>query len=154
MWIIILILIIVTFCYGLLIMKKIDKFIAYGLISENRLFKADKKVIIYGDNSISKVVRKYFDNEKIEYDFIKNNMIEKLSDEYKYVLVLSESDLDNLMICSIAKKIFHMNNIISVCNNVSNKSIFDDYNIFNVSLEYSNSKECLLMIIKKIRDLN
>ncbi|MEL7570847.1 MAG: hypothetical protein AAGU14_09855, partial [Eubacteriaceae bacterium] len=42
----------------------------------------------------------------------------------EYLLTLSESDIDNLTMCAIYKKVYNIKNIISICNDRKNTNMF------------------------------
>jgi len=100
------------------ILSKLDK----ALHAINAI--KDKNVIVFGNSILS--------NETIKI-LIENNinaikLIEYMPAENKpdaeYLLTLSESDIDNLTMSAIYKKVYNIRNIISICNDRKNTNMF------------------------------
>ncbi|MDW5299260.1 MAG: hypothetical protein SA378_03870 [Sedimentibacter sp.] len=87
--------------------------------------------LIYGDKNsdfctaISDVLKQYNINSEILNDI---NILDN-SSSYKYLVAVSKSDLDNLTICAIGRKMMDINNILAICNQKYNKKIYEENHI-------------------------
>lgn len=102
--------------------------------------------LIFGNNNISLDIAKFLDKFNFHYTLINNiNELNNL-DSYNYVFAVDKLDLENLIICSLSKK---MNTIkfIAICNCSYNKKIFEDNHIqylFGDNIEASQIVKTLL----------
>jgi len=115
----------------------IDKFCAlidpieFALDDENivQSNKKSEKVLVFGNHAISKDIIKLLERQNISYTIIKStNEINKYN-SYEYLIAVDELDLENILICSLGKKMKGTKEIIAICNCAYNKKIFEDNHI-------------------------
>lgn len=87
------------------------------------------KVLLFGSNRVSSDISSILDKLNIPYTLIKNTNELKSFDSYKYIFAVDKLDLENLMICSLGKKMMGATEFIAICNCSYNKKIFEDNNI-------------------------
>lgn len=131
---IIIVAMIVVFLFGFI---AIDKFSALidpiefalddvNIVQNN---KKQEKVLLFGNRSISKDIIKFLEKQNISYTIIKSTNELNESSSYKYLIAVDELDLENLLICSLGKKMMGITEIIAICNYANNKKIFEDNHI-------------------------
>lgn len=88
-----------------------------------------KHALVFGIPPYSTDIVKILKNKSISYTLIQNaNDLDK-SGSYNYLFAVHESDLENLMFCSIGKNMMGIKQIVALCNCSYNKKIFEDNNI-------------------------
>lgn len=115
----------------------IDKFSAlvdpmeFALEDENivQINKKQEMVLLFGNLSISKDIIKLLEKHNISYTVIKNTNELNEFISYKYLIAVDELDLENLLICSLGKKMMGITEIIAICNYANNKKIYEDNHI-------------------------
>lgn len=88
-----------------------------------------EKALIFGKLPISLNIMELLDKYDVAYALIKDINELNISYSYNYLFAVDDNDFENLMICSICKKMMGINKIISVCNLSNNKKIFEDNHI-------------------------
>lgn len=141
-------LVIYIFIYGMNVMNKVDIFLS----KKNHGEIDNAYILIYGWNEISFRVQAYLDSINVKYDLVDNNMAQGIDERYRILLLLSNDDLDNLMVYSLGKKWGGIRMAIAVCNNAENKKIYDEYGIINVDFEYGHSDKFFSMIKEKVKN--
>lgn len=142
------VLIIYILIYGMYVMNKVDLFVSEESVDDTD----DAHILIYGCNKISVKVQMYLDSINVKYDLVGNDIVKGIDDKYRILLMLSNDDLDNLMIYSLGKKYGRIRMAISVCNNNQNKKIYDEYGIINIDFKYGCSDKFLSLIKEKIKN--
>jgi len=131
---IIIVCMIVIFLLGFFVIDKFDALIdpiEFALDDENIVHSKEnsKKVLVFGNLSISKDILILLEKQNISYTTIKNtNELDKYN-SYKYLIAVDELDLENLFICSLGKKMMGITEIIAICNFSYNKKIFEDNHV-------------------------
>lgn len=126
--------VIVVFFLGFIFIDKICLLIEPNdfAIEEKNVIVSDKKsdkVLLFGNHSILKDILIFLEKRNISYTIITNTNELNKSDSYKYLLAIDELDLENLVICSLGKKLMGIPEIIAICNDAYNKKIFEDNHI-------------------------
>lgn len=88
-----------------------------------------RNALIFGKSGISNDLEKLLKSYNIYCNVITDIVELNKSDSYYYLFAVDNVDLENLMICSIGKKMMGINKIISLCNCPYNKKIFEDNHI-------------------------
>ncbi len=104
-------------------------------------------VLLFGSNKISSDIAEILDRLNITYKLIKNTSELNNNDSYKYIFAVDKLDLENLMICSLCKKIMGVTNFLAICNCSYNKKIFEDNHIpylFGEDIQASQIVKALL----------
>ncbi|ABR49440.1 hypothetical protein Amet_3311 [Alkaliphilus metalliredigens QYMF] len=107
----------------------------------------EKVILIYGDNELSNRVKAYCDLQNEMWEFITDINDINTESNYKCLLALSYNDVDNLMISSVAFKIYSIPSVIVLCNNQSHLKIYNEFN-FDEVLLYSDNIDRLFSAIK------
>ncbi|MBP1926069.1 hypothetical protein J2Z76_001933 [Sedimentibacter acidaminivorans] len=90
---------------------------------------SSQDILLFGDNEISFDIAKILENYNISYSMItKTNEINEFK-SYKFIFAVDKFDLENLMICSLGKKMMNSTEFIAICNCPYNKKIFEDNHI-------------------------
>ncbi|MCC5911726.1 MAG: hypothetical protein JJT76_14975 [Clostridiaceae bacterium] len=156
MTIIVALITIVFLLFGYYLMDRVDRFVEkYEQYANENLSdeyndsgKMEEKVIlIYGDSELTNRVKAYCRSQKYIYEDIADisNINTKLN--YKCLFALSYNDVDNLMISSVAFKIYSIPSIIALCNNQSHLKIYNEFN-FDEVLLYNDKIDRLLNSLK------
>lgn len=136
---------------GFIMMGKLDCFIASGGFAkeptEACMQPADADAVVYIGGEAHAPVWSYKNGENLNIVFITE--VSEILDErnFAYIFAFSESDLENLMVSSMAKKRNEKVYAGAVCNDPGNKKLFDMLNIAILQPEHF-SPECIVSIIK------
>lgn len=137
-------------------MDKIDKFLENDSFLSNDYVPQEysdvnssrqKVILIFGDNELTRRIKAYCNLQ--EFFFEEITEINQIKTDYQYacLLALSNSDVDNLTISSIAVKVYCISRIITLCNNQNNLKIYSEFNfekiLFNREIDeiYDIAKE-------------
>lgn len=112
-----------------------------------------KRIGVYGNSKLSKKVSEYINNNGIKYDVINEDTMMRKEKNYDYIFILSDDDLDNLMMCTICRKECTVKNIIVVCNDFYNKRLFDKCLVTSFNKEFMNSDKFFKRIKEIISDV-
>lgn len=94
--------------------------------------QASDILLIYGDNEIADLTKKYCVTKLYPYEIITD--VNQFQSDWSEstLLVLSNKDSNNLMVASIASKIYNLSSIIVLCNQSEHLKIFKDYNFYKI----------------------
>lgn len=101
----------------------------FEIPGQNDMQNISRKALIFGKTEISKDLANLLRSCNIPYNVIIDAVELNKSDSYYYLFAVDNADLENLMICSIGKKMMGIKKIISLCNCSYNKKIFEDNQI-------------------------
>lgn len=126
--------IIIIFYLGFIFIDKICVLfdpIDFPINNNNTILSSNISIqcLIMGNNNISLDIAKILDKLDITYTLIDNTNELSNYDSYKYIFAVNNLDLENLMICSLAKKMMGATEFIAICNCSYNKKIFEDNQI-------------------------
>lgn len=109
------------------------------------------EALIYGEGVFSMEICDLLIQHNISSKII--NDLDKIdkSYSYKFLIAVDKSDLENIIICSICKKIMDVNIIIAVCNKQQNKKIYDKNHILYIS-ENSFSASDIVNIVLNMQE--
>ncbi|SES63690.1 hypothetical protein SAMN05660297_00026 [Natronincola peptidivorans] len=143
---------------GYYIMDKVDKFIENNIQHSNEYhndeytdpsLRKQKVLLIYGNNTLTNLVKKYCDSQKYMYESITDIHSIDTQAGYIYLFALSNKDADNLMVGSIGFKIYSIPNVISLCNNQKYLKIYNEFS-FIKALPYNHDIDKLFNAIKGV----
>lgn len=138
-------------------MDKIDKFTENNILPLNegtyyeRLPSDDSQddfILIYGDNALTDQVKSYCDAQNYQYKTIIDIHFFCTSYKYNCLLVLSYSDVDNLITSSVGIKVYSISHVIALCNVQNNLKIYNDF-YFDKVILYQKEIDILLSSIKE-----
>lgn len=67
-----------------------------------------------------------------------------------YLYALSDSDADNIAFCRIGKKLYCIENMLSICNDSRNENMFKSENINYLLREKTSSDKLLLEVLQQL----
>ena len=145
---------IVILLIGYYLMNQVDKFVESYAEYEKCFYEGadnkeikEKVVLIYGNNELTKLVESYCHSQKYICESITDiNCISTVSN-YRCLFALSYDDVDNLMISSVAFKVYSIPSVIALCNNQSNLKIYNEFR-FDEVLLYNDNITVLFNTIK------
>jgi len=115
--------------YGYTLMRRLDKFIAAGGIPESPAARgAQSAVLIFGVPEFTGALAARLAEKGVSYEITDRPEIPEGA-SFPAVAALSESDLDNLLLCSTAKKLRPDILSFAVCNDVTYRRVFDSAGI-------------------------
>ena len=121
-----------VFGFGCYIMMRIDKLLnQIGKESkENKIINSDKSLaIVYGNSDLSSELVQIMTNQGIDFIHIEEeNQLYHIG-YFSHLFAISESDIDNLMICVVADRIMEVYEKIAICNCVEDQNIFHQNHI-------------------------
>jgi hypothetical protein len=121
-----------VFGFGCYIMKRIDKFLNQidKSSKENKIVTSDKSLaLVYGNSDLSAKLVQIMTNQGIDFIHImEENQLYHI-DYFSHLFAISESDIDNLMICVVADRIMEVYEKIAICNCIEDQNIFHQNHI-------------------------
>lgn len=118
----------VPFIYFGYLMSRLDKFLANNAVS---IGKADKspRAIVLGRTDLARRMTNLLENKGIKVINLEDPF--QLVQEQKLccLFALSERDADNIAFCKIGKKLYGIEDMISICNDKRNENMFKSENI-------------------------
>jgi len=123
MWMLLVIVFLIPLFYIGYLMSKLDKFLEKGGFKT----KDDEicpVAIVLGTTDIAKQIIAILQNNTIPILILAEPLLLKQEQSFRYVFALSESDMDNMVLCKIVKKVYSVEKIISLCNDRKNEGMF------------------------------
>lgn len=123
MWMLLVIVFLIPLFYIGYLMSKLDKFLEKGGFKT----KDDEicpVAIVLGTTDIAKQIIAILQNNTIPILILAEPFLLKQEQSFRYVFALSESDMDNMVLCKIVKKVYSVEKIISLCNDRKNEGMF------------------------------
>lgn len=123
MWMLLVIVFLIPLVYIGYLMSKLDKFLEKGGFKT----KDDEicpVAIVLGTTDIAKQIIAILQNNTIPILILAEPFLLKQEQSFRYVFALSESDMDNMVLCKIVKKVYSVEKIISLCNDRKNEDMF------------------------------
>ena len=131
--------------YGYYLMRRLDRFIAAGGIPESPAARRQSAVLIFGGPEISGTLAASLEEKGITYEVTDHPDLLEYS-AFLAVAAISESDLDNLLLCSEAKRLRPDILSFAICNDMTYKSVFDNAGIgcvFSIGVGNTSLPEAL-----------
>lgn len=152
MGIIIIMVILAIMLYGIKIMDKIDIFINNNI---NEKDNDEDTILIYGDDENISKVEKLLLYQNMKYRIVNDLLLDKNEDNTNYIgiITVSKDDLKNMLMCTIALRYYGIANVISICNNVENRKIYDKYNIKATNIDDVSSEEFISLIRENLKNV-
>lgn len=132
--------------YGLYLMRGIDHF----LDEEKKLQKKDRKkeyAVIFGKSSDEEKIAAWFEKAGIRPIYLESIYIDKSWKQVNYLAAVSGSDIDNLSVCNLFRKMYPGTQMFSICNEKSNLKLYrqSHINVFTEKEELLQRLELLAM---------
>lgn len=123
MWILQLIGFLIPFIYIGYLMSKLDKFLAKGglIIKEDEIYSS---AIVLGETDIAKQTTELLQKNAVYVLTLKEPFLLEQEQNFGYLFALSDKDIDNIILCKVAKKVYSIEKIISLCNDGKNEGMF------------------------------
>lgn len=136
------ILVIVGFVYvlavGMYLMSKVDKFREKkDYFSRQEPIEEEKGenscfAIVYGKEEDAEDLCQLLKKKEIGSIIINDIMFHPDWKNIEYIFALSGSDVDNLSICNIGKKLYQLKGTASICNENENKALFQKAGVITI----------------------
>jgi len=123
MWILLVIGFLIPFVYLGYLMSNLDKFLKGNALRIDS-DKISPAAIVLGRSDLGKQVTELLEREGIRVFNLTEPFLFKKDKELHYLFALSDNDADNIVLCKIGKKIYNIEEMISVCNDRRNESMF------------------------------
>ncbi|PKM53900.1 MAG: hypothetical protein CVU98_13790 [Firmicutes bacterium HGW-Firmicutes-3] len=149
--------IIIFLLIGYYMMHRLDAYLAgHSFHSDDKdtvpnALNASDIMLIYGDNEIADMTKKYCAMKHYPYETIHDVSEFQPDCSESTLLVLSNKDSNNLMLGSIASKIYNLSSIIILCNQSNHLKIFKEYNFYKILFK-DNDFPYLYESIKELID--
>ena len=142
---------------GYYVMHRLDRYLAGHTFMYDDKDTINNKAIepnillIYGDNEIADMTKKYCVMKHYPYETITD--VGEFKPDYSgsTLLVLSNKDSNNLMVGSVASKIYNLSPIIVLCNQMDHLKIFKEYDFYQILFK-DNDFPHLIETIKELID--
>lgn len=142
---------------GYYMMHQLDRYLAGHTFASHEHDTLQNTVIvpnimfIYGDNEIADMTKKYCVMKHYPYETITD--VSEFKPDYSgsTLLVLSNKDSNNLMVGSVASKIYNLSPIVVLCNQTDHLKIFKEYDFYQILFK-DNDFPYLVETIKELID--
>ena len=123
MWILLIIGFVIPLVYIGHLMSKLDKFLGKeGIKAQDDAICP--VAIVLGAADLAKLVTQFLEKDGIPVLTLTEPFLVQKEQCFRYLFALSENDADNLVLCKIGKKVYNIENIISLCNDRRNEGMF------------------------------
>lgn len=114
--------------FGYYLMRRLDKFLDSGGFSGSTAARTKQAVLIFGEPEIAGPLARHLGKKGVTYRITDRPDI---SDDAAFLAVaaISGSDLDNLLLCAHAKRLWPDVLSFAVCNDITYKNVFDSTGI-------------------------
>ena len=135
---------------GYWLMKRLDYFLAFHIAVPEDAAKPGADLALYAPEELKRALCPKLTQAGIAFDLIEDE--ESLAGQnYPLICALGDDDLQNLLLCSLGKKLGQGHSIVARCNNPLYRSLFQDTGA--VCLETSEPpEERILCEVKRIRE--
>jgi len=105
------------------LLSKLDKFLEDGGFKTDDNDKSPVAIVL-GKTYMAKEITKLLKKNSISVVNIVEPFLLEQQQNICYLFALSDSDVDNIVLCKVGKKSFNIEKIISFCNDKKNESLF------------------------------
>lgn len=92
-------------------------------------------LLIFGNGNLADNLKALLESYEIRYLQIDHiNALDKTK-KYTNIVAVSANDIDNIMIVRIGEKLLEIPFSIAICNQIENRKIFNDYDVFYFSAQ-------------------
>lgn len=123
MWILLIISFVILLVYIGHLVSKLDKFLEKEGIKAQDDEIGPVAIVLGGDDLAKQVTQLLQKNGISVLSLIEPFMVQQ-EQSFRYLFALSENDVDNIVLCKIVKKVYNIENIISLCNDRRNEGLF------------------------------
>lgn len=123
MWILLVIGFLIPFVYLGYLMSNLDKFLKGNALRIDN-DKISPTAIVLGRTDLGNQVTELLEREGIRVFTLTEPFLFKKDKDLRYLFALSDNDADNIVLCKIGKKVYNIEEMISVCNDRRNESMF------------------------------
>lgn len=114
---------------GYQIMDRLDRKLTDGIFIEEVKKAESYQAIIIGEGKLAKNLLEQFGRAQIPVLFVSYIGEEIPAEAAKYIFALTDSDFENISMCSVAKKIYGVKRAVSICNRPENRKIYEESHI-------------------------
>lgn len=123
MWILIAIGFLPPLVYIGYLLSKLDKFLDEGGFKTDGNYK-EPVAIVLGKTFMAKEITKLLEKNDISVLNIVEPFLLNQEQNFSYIFALSDNDVDNIVLCRLAKRLFNIEKTICFCNDEKNERIF------------------------------
>lgn len=80
--------------------------------------------IVLGSSELTKEITGLLHQNTVEIFHITEPFLLEQGGSFRYLFALSEKDADNIVICKIGRRVYNIEQMISICNDRMNESMF------------------------------
>ena len=130
------------------LMSELDVFLSNNAIA---IANADKSAsaIVLGKNGLSEKIIELLKNKGLQVIHLTDPFQLIQERRLYYLFALSESDADNIAFCKIGKKLYGIENKISICNDKRNENMFISESINYVLKEKASADKLFQMVLQQ-----
>ena len=135
---------------GYWLMKRLDHFLAFHITVPDDTARPSADLALYAPEELKQNLCPKLTQAGIAFDLIEDE--ESFAGQnYPLICALGDDDLQNLLICSLGKKLGQGHTIVAKCNNPLYRNLFQDAGAF--CLETSEQpEERILWEVKRLRE--
>ncbi|MEG0775487.1 hypothetical protein [Clostridium sp.] len=128
MWILVIATLLIPVIYIGYLVSNVDKFFAKGGFKSEE-DNITSTAIVLGETDLAKEIIVLLKKNNIPVLNLVEPFILDKELNFRYLIALSEKDVDNLVLCKIGKKLYTLDKIISLCNDRKNERMFTNEKI-------------------------
>lgn len=130
------------------LISKLDDFLAGNnvpIISDSQ----SEIAIVLGSSRLAKRTTELLENMGIQVKHLTDPFQISQERNLCYLFAISESDADNIAFYKIGKKLYCIENLISVCNDRRNENMFINEKIKYLLIEKTSADELIQIVLQK-----
>jgi hypothetical protein len=128
MWLLVVAGTLIPLAYIGYLLSRFDRFVKKGgFVSDTPTTELTAAVM--GDGEMSRELAEMLKKDKINILKLKGPDLSEQMRSCSCLFAISESDIDNLVLCRVGRKLFNIDRIIGLCNDTKNENLFQSENI-------------------------
>lgn len=143
---------------GMYIMSRIDRWIREeGFAAEEGLAGGMENVkeedrehydmLIFGDTKEAKEICRCAKDCRVRAVMASEVLFRKEWEDIRYIVAVSDSDLDNLLLCNIGRKLYNLKGVYGICSSQENRNLFQNSGV-RIIEKRDNMGEYILSLLK------
>lgn len=109
------------------ILSRLDKFVDNGgFVMDRDLYT---EVLIFGESTLAKQAANILTRNGIRVDLLTNLSMLNEDQNFSFLVTVSKSDVDNILMCRLWTRCYSRNQMISICNDPKMEWMFKEQNI-------------------------
>ena len=137
-------------CLGYFLMSRIGNYLEHQQNAEALDNSGLQTVAVLGGSLFTEEVCRLLEENRIKVFHVIEPLFIETGRRFSFLLALSDSDADNIIFALIGKKIYNLDNMIAVCNDRKDESIFQSKKLRYVFAEGLSAIDVVKTVLKEM----